>query len=436
VQSPAIAGAGETHPPSPYRWTRIAALALLAGGTLLGLWAFAQVLLRLDTLEVGGDSWAVMRRALDVVDQAGPGQLYATLFFGEGAKFQYAPTSLLPFEQLVRVLPPGDLGFNLLNALLLVLNAVALAMLARQAFGGTGGRPLAARERWLATICAFAAGFIFYPVLRAFALGQIQIWIDFAFTLACLAWLRGQPRAAGFAIGLACLLKPQFALFLLWGVAWRNWRFVGGILLVVVPAGLVSMWRYGIDNHLAYLEVLSFISRHGEVFFANNSINGIAHRLLETGDARHFDSFGFAPYNRAVHAATLLAGLALTALAFLPTLLRRGDSPKALDLCFAALCFTMASPVAWEHHYGIMLPIFVLVAAQLLPEIRLGGRPAVLLLLAAAWFGSAGRWPRLQEITSSPLNLIQAHLFLAAVVLLALVGARVCRRPSGAGAPA
>jgi alpha-1,2-mannosyltransferase len=410
---------------------RVLALALVGGGSALGLYALSQVLLRLDTLQAGGDSWEVMRRALDVVDQVPSGELYATLFFGDGAKFQYAPTSLLPFEPLVRVLPNGNLGFNLLNGLLLILNAFALAVLAWRLLGGAGSQPYGQRDRWIATGCALAAGLIFYPALRGFALGQIQIWINLAFTLACLAWIGGRHGAAGAAIGFACLLKPQLGLFLLWGLAWRNWRFVGGMLLVAVPAGLFSIWRFGFGNHLAYLEVLSFISRHGEVFFANNSMNGILHRLLENGDPRRFDSHGFAPYDRTVHVVTMLTGMALMALAFLPALLRRGRPAGAFDLCFAALCFTMASPVAWEHHYAIMLPMLVLVLAHSWPRIGSPQAAWLAVTLAAIWFCSAGRWPRLQELAASPINIVQAHLFFGAAMLLAVLGTQVFRAAAG-----
>jgi len=47
-----------------------------------------------------------------------------------------------------------------------------------------------------------------------------------------------------------------------------------GVLSGFVPIALVSVWRYGLHNHLAYLGVLSFLSRHGEQFYPNNSING------------------------------------------------------------------------------------------------------------------------------------------------------------------
>ena len=69
-----------------------------------------------------------------------------------------------------------------------------------------------------------------------------------------------------------------------------------------------------------------------------------------------------------------------------------------------------------------------LVAAQMVPQIRSGRVGWALVLLALAWLCSAGRAPRLQDLASSPLNLVQAHLFLGAVLLLAVTATRVFRR--------
>jgi hypothetical protein len=58
----------------------------------------------------------------------------------------------------------------------------------------------------------------------------------------------------------------------------------------------------------------------------------------------------------------IYAGTVATSLAILSTaLLRRGkegDPDRVFDFCTMALSVTMASPIAWEHHYGIIFPIF------------------------------------------------------------------------------
>ncbi len=187
-------------------------------------------------------------------------------------------------------------------------------------------------------------------------LGQIQIWIDLAVTLACLLWWTGHRGAAGVLIGLACAIKPQFGMLLLWALLWRRWDFVAGFLAAALPIAAISVLRFGWHNHLTYLEVLSFIARHGESFHANNPVNGIVNRLLFNGPNLTWDPNAFAPYHPIVHAATLLASPRLPgAAAAAGTAVAEGQ-PRVFDFGFALLCFTMASPIAWEHHYGVMLP--------------------------------------------------------------------------------
>ena len=33
---------------------------------------------------------------------------------------------------------------------------------------------------------------------------------------------------------------------------------------------------------------------------------------------------------------------------------------RVVDFCGMAVSLTIASPIAWEHHYGILLPIFAI----------------------------------------------------------------------------
>jgi hypothetical protein len=179
---------------------------------------------------------------------------------------------------------------------------------------------------------------------------------------------------------------------------------------------LVSILLYGWHNHIAYLDVLSFISRHGESYYANNSINGIAHRLLFNGPNLTFNSQAFAPYNPYVFAVTLVAGLAF----LVPPLLRtRGaQQPNIYDFGMAGLCFTMGAPVAWEHHYGIMLPLFVVALRFALLDAAPAARHSALLMIATAWFLSAGRLPLVDHLSDTVLNVLQAHLFFGGLLLL------------------
>ena len=273
-----------------------------------------------------------MLRALEVLSGPQAGQLYQTLFFEQRAKFQYPPTSLLPLELLGRAMPLDLAYLNGLNLGVFLLNAAALAWLAHAVFSaGTGPLRPGLRASWAAAF-AFLAGIIFYPVTKALMQGQIQVWLDLGFTLAVLAWWLRRHFTAGLLLGLACAIKPQLGLFLLWGLVWRRWDFVVGFLAAALPVGALSVAFYGLPNHIAYLEVLSFILRHGEAYAPNNSVNGILNRLLLGGPSLPWDEHAFAPYNPYVHAGTILATLGFLLVALAPAVLRtgRGAAPTGI----------------------------------------------------------------------------------------------------------
>lgn len=382
-----------------------------------------------------GDSWLPMQQALQVLKGPHRGALYETLFFNSHVRFQYPPTSLLWLEALSRLRLASVFWLNALNSLVLLANAAAMALLAwllfrRSPAGAT--QPRAATPVSGATLALLAAGvtFLFYPVVRAHLLGQIQLWIDLMFTASVILWLVDRRLLAGLLIGLACTLKPQLSLLVLWALLWREGRFVGGALAALVPVAAVSLLRYGLHNHLAYLGVLSFLSHHGESFFANNSVNGILNWYLSGDDSLRWNEAAFTPYLPAVYLGTLAASLVFLALILLPPLLARGRKPDVADFAAAAICTVAASPVAWEHHYGLLLPLFVVALAQLLARPRSPGRTASAVVLLLAWSLVANFIPFASLLAATPLAAAQAYCFFGALLLLGLFLAT--RRPDAA----
>src|SRR5262249_7603023 len=155
------------------------------------------------------------------------------------------------------------------------------------------------------------AALLHYPTIQAYKLGQIQVWINTLFTFACIAWVRRSRGAAGALLAIAATIKPQLGVFLVWALLWREWSFLRGFLIAGLPLGVLSLLLFGIHNHITYLEVLSYLSRHGEAFFTNHSINGIAHRALGNGANLVFDHNAFPPPDARVAAATLISSLLL-----------------------------------------------------------------------------------------------------------------------------
>ena len=68
--------------------------------------------------------------ALQVLGGAKKDVLYETLFFGEGVRFQYPPSSLLPLDLLTRMGLGNDGDFDRLNYVLFLINAMSMAFLA------------------------------------------------------------------------------------------------------------------------------------------------------------------------------------------------------------------------------------------------------------------------------------------------------------------
>ncbi len=371
------------------------------------------------------DSWGPMLQALQVLRGPERESLYQALFFDGHVRFQYPPTSLLSVD-LLSALGIGTVrALNAINALVYFLNAAVVGTLVWVIYGAPGrtGTRITAPvlpAGWMAGI-AVAATFVFYPYLRADVLGQIQLWIDLMFSAAVLAWILDRRLLAGALIGLACTIKPQFALMLLWGLLWREWAFSSGFVITFIPLGLLSVLRYGFHVHVDYLNVLSFLSQHGEGFFANNSVNGILNGYFSTAGSLHWDDQNYTPYNPIVYAGTLAASLAsLAVIAILP-LLNRHRRPELSDLGVATICTIVGSPVAWEHHYGLLFPLFAIALKYLMDRPADFRRGMKLGYLAVSWVLVADFIPFGNLAAGTAFSIVQSNTFFGALMLAFLL---------------
>jgi hypothetical protein len=145
-------------------------------------------------------------------------------------------------------------------------------------------------------------------------------------------------------------------------------------------------------------------------------MNGLLHRLLHNGDALNWNYHEFAPFRPVVYAGTVLISAALILAA-----LRRPRSVEGIDimadLSLVTLACTMASPVAWTHHYNVLLPIFswmipVLWFRPVFGKTTLPAAGACYLLLAT--------YPPVEkQLATAPfaLNILQSYVYLAAGVI-------------------
>ncbi len=314
-----------------------------------------------DTLKMhtGDDSWFYMAKA-DLAMRQSPKALYETVFFRQGVRFIYPPTALLLYRGWGLAARVGVRPFFAMNATLF-LALWATLFLAGQfllELGQTSGEaPWSKRDQWRLRALVALLGLTFLPLVNAYCLGQVQTLLNLALIASVFLWLRGLRVAPGLLLGLTCLLKPQMALFLLWGALRRQWSFAASLAATLLAGLGVSIAVFGWHNNLEYLAVLRYLSRHGDALATNQSLNGLLHRLLHVGYVTTA-AYGYPPYNATIYALTLCAS-AILILAALYVPLQQGRVGDTRDLLLFAMATTMASPIAWEHHYGVFFLVFL-----------------------------------------------------------------------------
>jgi len=362
------------------------------------------------------DSWGAMYAALTHLHTQSEIPLYQEVFFHHHIKFQYPPTSLLWLNMLPKWTFEGLVHrLNLLSWFSILVSTGLLAALYSQARRQYSEVDSQSFVKKILTFCiAFGFTVTFYPLMRSFQLGQIQTELYVVFCFALWAWMRKKKGLSGVCIGVMCTIKPQLGLLVVWGSIRKEWRFVAAIIMTTVGIGLISLSLFGWNNHLDYLHVLSYISRHGESYFPNQSVNGLLNRLLFNGPNLMGDGHSFAQYQPWVYMGTILSSLILIAsvVFWKHSHYRHAELP---DFLIAVLGFTMASPVAWEHHYSVLLPMFAVTLPLVLaitPEYRNVVWFALSFTLASNFYAMANR------LAGTHLNVLQSTLFLSAVLFL------------------
>jgi len=400
--------------------------------------------------QVHEDSWAPMLSAYQQKARDPSGDMYR-LFFRERVKFQYPPSSLLVLDLLpssvTSFVPPSPdvLVSKFLELFLTWPSRLAflLAILSAAAIVEVGVQNLAPerratrKERVVRWALCVALGLTFYPLLKSYELGQIQVFLNGFVALALLCHLLGKQALSGILLSVCCMVKPQYGVVLVLALLRRQWGFVAGFGVTFAFGMATSLWRFGLHDHLSYLRVLQTIGRLGETYWPNQSVNGLLNRFLGNGDPVEFTEHAFAPYRFSVYLASVSSALALLGVALAAGYASAGrlvqrnyEATLALALVIAAA--TMGSPVAWEHHYGTFLAIFALALPGLAAQRPLGRFTAP--LLALSYFTIANALLRPQLIFANRWSgLLGSHLFFGSLVLFCLI--YLLAHPLRAGEP-
>lgn len=376
----------------------------------------------------GWDSWSPMQIAMEYI-QAGGTELYRDLLFEGGIKFQYFPTSLLFVEPAFLYYPTHiALPMNQLSWLAVAGTVAVMFLLLRHLAGMSRRTPLSGSMLTALLLVALVATVTFRPVTWSWDLGQAQALINFLCTLSLYAYMKDRKALSGVALALAALLKPQLGLFALWGLLRRDWRFLAWLVGTAAAGILLSIARYGLKVHLDYFPVLSFLSQRGESYYPNQSVNGLLHRALGTSDFLNLDFTRFPPFDLNVYAGSTAATLVFVVIALLAAgsgwrdtsapVGSLGSARAGIDFSIGLACFTLASPIAWDHHYGLLLPAYFLtgwLAATLRPRV---GVPVLGVLAVSYLLIISELWPYLKPFADGPLNILYSYVLFAVLLLL------------------
>jgi len=415
----------------------LAELAVISGGlyllnresVLVSLRAFFQ-------MKAQGDSWGPMEAAYVWLRAHPYGPVYEAIFFISRIKFQYVPSSLIPIWIADRLgVPLDEKYFDAVSWVFILVEFAAVATVALI----EGKRVGLIRDSWLARLLcasvAVLATLVFYPIVKAYQIGQIQVWLNAAFAAACACWLTDRKKAAGVLIGAICLVKPQFGLFLIWGALRRERSFIAGWATVLFPGLALAIYLFGLRNEFDYLNLLQYIGSHGESYYVNQTVNGLVNRLLHNGDNLEWRDHVFAPFNPIVYWSTVISSAVLVLIALFWHAWR--GPHHRLDFMIAALTFTMASPIAWEHHYGILPPILVTMFFAIAGLRDAASRHTLFGLLALAYILSANFLSITMALADTPFNFLQSYLFFGGLIVLGLayyLSAREEAAPAARGA--
>jgi hypothetical protein len=368
------------------------------------------------------DSFFPMAAAVKCHKFAPDVPLYDLLFFQLKTKFQYPPTSLLvmyptALPQMSAALARRGLDWcsvvGTVSWVLVYVTAALTADVLRRVLAAPGRQ---GRALFLAS--GVVLSLTYYPVVRGYSLGQIQVWVNALFAAAVWCWVTLRPVGAGVAVTLMCLFKPHYGILLLWGLLRRQWTFVGAAAVTGAAGLAASVALFGWANHLNYLHVLSYIARHGESYYPNQSVNGLLNRLLHNGPNLEWDMNAFAAYHPLVSAATLATSLALLYLALFGPLGGRQGRGTVLDLGTVVAAATMASPVAWDHHYGVLLPVYAALFGTLW---QAGARRGAWLALAFSFALTSNYFPFANRTAATPFNFVQSYTFFGGLLALGML---------------
>jgi alpha-1,2-mannosyltransferase len=296
------------------------------------------------------DSWLPMMKSLDYF-RAHPtlpiydAKLYDTLIYSLASELPLVAMRKIGMSDAMMLRALAILSF------LAVWGVAAVSLL----MGRWLLRRRGAELTWPAAIAVVLMCLGCYPLIKGYSLGNAQTFLSFGFAVLLLLWTAGRERSAGVVAALLTAVKPQFILLLVWMLVRKRWGAAWAFVACGVVLIATSVAVFGWHNNLDYIGVLAGLSHKAQSHYANQSMFGTINRMIFNGENISYTPNVYTPYIPWVYRVTVITALVLVGSVLVYPWKKLCGSTA--DISAMAIASVAASPMAWEHHYGIVLVI-------------------------------------------------------------------------------
>lgn len=373
--------------------------------------------------DLANDSWDPMHIASDYWDEHNTnGRIYTDNLIAQNIRFQYPPVTLFIPQFVDKLNISNNVFYAACTYLFILITALSLFKIVQCSMVGHTQDRLPWKEQLYLFLGLLALTVLYFPILQGAVFGNIQIWLNALFAISLICMIKKKYLWAGVLIGLAATVKPQFGLLLVWAIFRKNWQFMTGFLLAFGLITLGGVIAFSIENHIDYLNALSYLSQHGESYHHNQSLNGLLNRMFGVASPDLYNNLSliylyqpFPPYNPWVYFPTLISSMLIIGLCLL---VKRPATQEVIlvDYCLMSLGLTLASPITWIYHYGLLLPISVVLLTLFCLKLKETDATKILFrVFAVCFLITSLSIPFVEYVYHTYLNVVQSYYYFAAL---------------------
>jgi len=227
------------------------------------------------------------------------------------------------------------------------------------------------RDPWIrCTVGALA--YLSFPTQFTLGMGQVNLIALFLLLISVTQETERRSVYAGGLFALAILLKPELIMLAPIFLYARRWVFSGSLVVFLAGGVAASLVVFGMNAYSLYIARMnSALGGWGDMgIYYNQGLSGLLSRMGLSESVWYFG---------------------LSTLVGLVTLygIRKRNIVFPSVVWLVLPVFLLIEPIAWQHHFVFLLPVYILVWKRL-PSLKMRVLLGISLLLVSMNFASPG----------------------------------------------